>query len=332
MKTRRQLLTERRGGSLSSAALAIRDRLLQGHTDPAAELQKHIQQGIAGSEVVRVCLVEARNRLMNLPRKMRTQAVQRLPVPLALTVLKHIWKDESLWVPIVFSDQEALLALCDFAVYEGLEDIVLSWAAVEVSVRYAVGPTEGGSPHLWRGSIVRSLITAINVHGSNNSVDKGLNIFFKVMQWKATARQQTLPTSASKINLWPAVVELSSAMTSGKYNRTDPGLYSRFQKVCEDSVEYNRDDQYHFNLARLALHHPSQPDPDLMIRHIHRMLSQYRTQFDTAPHLREPYKRSLRRCHDLLRSLKRVEGSVWVTRVHEAIFEQALDTSNMASK
>ncbi|KAK4611814.1 hypothetical protein CLAFUW4_12696 [Fulvia fulva] len=253
---------------------------------------------------------------------------------MASTTLKHIWEDEHLWSTVVFGDSLAFFSLCVFAVYEGLEDVVMEWARVEASARYLARTNETYAPEVWRGSIVRSMVTAANVCSTDNSADRALSMFFKVVQWRVAGRQQRPSGTAARISLFAAAVELMNALSSGRYHNTGPQLYSTFQGLCNKSHIRPRSDfngSWELSIARLALYHPTNPDPDPTIELMRDLLARHGSGFDPVPHMRDPYKRSLQRCHELLRSQKREQDSEWITQVDKDVFGSSLDISTNVS-
>ncbi|KAK4611813.1 hypothetical protein CLAFUW4_12697 [Fulvia fulva] len=318
---------EHRLGPLSQSASALNSQLLRGEADPFTELESRIKQGTADSEIIRVCLIVAKDRLFSLPRKECSAAGQAGP-PYAARTLKYIWSDTRLWNPIACVDNHALFSLSGFSIYENLHDLVLEWARAHVPIEQSeqfLGPD-----NVWRGYLVRSMLSALNACETGNSADQVLETFFKVKDWKRAALTEQPPGPAMPIGLRPAMFEIFNALTSGVKARTSPALYDRFQRFCLDQIilGHTRNglqrNQVSLAMARLALHHPTRPDVDPAIDYIRHLLQSKDAGDALVWAMEHVTKKFIEETHRVLERQQRQADCVWVERAFESVFGQTL--------
>ncbi|KAK4541549.1 hypothetical protein LTR36_007846 [Oleoguttula mirabilis] len=269
-----RLTRERRDpGPESPAAKAVRAQLQAGSEHPVEVLQAAIAEKRAPLDAARLCLQAYYEQINQLPQAQRIQVVNAKPV--AGIFLQHIWDDDSAWTHSTLSDFEAQHWLCYFAVAEKLDRYILNWLKVIFPLE-ATQHLREEERYIWRGFLFRHLIRAYLAHASPMGADAGLIPFLnflKLRQAICNPHRGELglvqPNSSEgsgraewmTMSEWPAFVELSNALGSGKYPKTDPKLYDRFLSYAEGYGTKGGFLQRQLSIVRLRLFTPSARAP-----------------------------------------------------------------------
>ena len=257
--------------SASPTIEIVRKKLEQGHEKPTVLLKEYIDRNDARSEVVKLCLNAAYRKLQLLPR-LQCRQTMRQQDPIASHCLRYLWSDSLRWIEAI-EDHDCCKMLCYFSIGEGYEDLLIDWLKV---VRPASGlaartARDGREHQGWRGQLLRALMTAHTLPTHDHRADEALRCLFRVDQLLKDARADALeltktiaePAVAPVLftSLWPSVVELSRALTSGKFHQTDSRLYEKFEDLSDaiGKKKLIEPDTLRYNRVRLRLHHPQRP-------------------------------------------------------------------------
>ncbi|EME40407.1 hypothetical protein DOTSEDRAFT_74105 [Dothistroma septosporum NZE10] len=243
-----------------------------GVVDPFRQLHGMLASNEADTDVIRVCLLGAKDlTLAKKPRRARKEWLRGLDVPFAAKVLDHIWSNNDVWAMLI-KDDAATWALCYFAVAEGFGDLVLERISMDIDLsEYAESHK---LQHRWRGSLLRLLISAHAFNEQGHSLDAALASFFHIDELKTNQSRMFSTGHLSRLSRFPAIVELSSHLTSGLWFNTDADLFERYYKLVPRITKgkpgkiEERFRENAWGVARLALYHPLRPDAEPAIDHL----------------------------------------------------------------
>lgn len=237
-----------------------RRRLRDSGQSPFGFLQDSVQKGDASVQVIGVCLDAQMLAYQNFPRVQRQRHYQEQNEKIATESLKIIWSNEDLWLPLVAFDWSATNALCYFAVLEGIDYLLLDWLGVKVAYQ----------DHQWRGILLRSIITA-HVMLARHDADKTLSTFLSAVQMREEAmtlsrshswsdqRNRNDNSQASHLSLFPAAVQINSALAEAGYHYTSAKLFDRYLSFMSSFEGYDALGR-EYQVCRLNLFFPRRPD------------------------------------------------------------------------
>lgn len=329
-KRERQLqLAEDYCGPLSPFAREIQLKLRSSYVDPFLMLDECIERGEADSDVVRVCLLAAKDLIFKLPRTARVAEAK--PKQFALKVMTHILKDPKLWLPIALADFQAGTSLCWFAIAEGMSDKMITWIQVATDVSSHVPARAADQPGLWRGSLLCCLVEAHNLHDVDNDAGPAIQCLLKVMVNKMKLAEQMQGRRRSKdtlldLSAWPATAKLVSALTSGRVMNTDPALYDAVVEIRRRYSTKSTDVEQRLALAHLASHHPAKPSAIPAIEFIHELVTNKGGVVQEDVALTESIARLMIRAHTLLTSGKNEKAAIWMDKAYQEAFSSPMPT------
>lgn len=246
--------------ALSPVALQLERDIERDAVDPLEALKQHLENGTSTIEIVRVCLDTYRAlRLVDLSRKGRLERVRSDQIG-GLT-LKWLWSDEHRWMKVLNEDLSLFDTLCYYLVAEGRHEYILGLLRVKQ-------PTAGQLVPSWRGLVLRGLVRAMLHTKIDHSANPAIDTLFTVRTETRDLRRSDPELSRrgnddhyASTSLWPAAVELVSALRCGEWNTTSLARYTDFMKLFKE-IASKKGGDVRWALACLALHKPGHPDPD----------------------------------------------------------------------
>ncbi|KAK3639497.1 hypothetical protein LTR56_012468 [Elasticomyces elasticus] len=323
--------------SLTPEGCSLRDRLSMKQENPTLVLKELVEQGKATTETLRLCLEEHFSRLSKHPRKARIQLIQKDGI--GTLILQWLWQDNTRWVLTLDEDILLFEKLVYYLLGENMQQYVLDWIKADIPANAAHHFTRKNR-NRWRGALLRTLVAAHTVLECNGSANAALKVYFRIADDILALRASK--TAAGKgcdgyaaTSLWPAEVALGKALYSGKFPQTDSRLFNRFMSVVSPSNKnVSKTPMVLYNLAKLWLLHPSEPDPGPMLS----MLQQYYSNdvdesgypiltrmvaSGTAARVNLLF--TMVEVEHLLRSQARVVDADWVAEKHEALLSGSDD-------
>lgn len=229
-------------------------KLRDSGCSPFRFLRNSIRDGEASLGVVSVCLDAQWLAMQEHPRSQRQWKYRAQNENIATEVLRLIWSDEGLWLPLVAYDQRTTSLLCHFAVLEDIDRLLLDWVAAKVTVE----------DHSWRGSLLLALVTA-HIMLVDTSADGILSVFLKAvhMQNEATGSTRHISSSSqhggiapiSHLNLYPAAFKISGALAHPGLHYTSLSLFDSYIAFMSTSPKF---EPLHreYSISRLNLYRP----------------------------------------------------------------------------
>lgn len=114
--------------------------------------------------------------------------------------------------------------------------------------------------------MLRSLVGAYTTHACNSSHDDAIKCLLKVANMRNSRNPATSPS------LWPASIELTSALTTPFNSNTNPKLYDRFIALTNAALTEPISSMkgrlviLHFRIAQLCVWHPTEPSAANAVR------------------------------------------------------------------
>ncbi|KAK4552336.1 hypothetical protein LTR86_010507 [Recurvomyces mirabilis] len=148
--------------------------------------------------------------------------------------------------------------------------------------------------HVWRGVLLRIILEAQQMFHISRSMDPAIGTFFQMKElmdgitvqeglnrsspksapsalpgrWKAAIRRHPVLS----LNLWPAIVTVTGAITSGNYHLTSSPMFHGFCTALKEMREYGGyqtpGSNLELQLQCLQMYDPASPNPLPVIRHL----------------------------------------------------------------
>ena len=133
--------------------------------------------------------------------------------------------------------------------------------------------------HAWQRHLLRALVHAHLVLNTNGNADPAIRCFFDLIDIKdamkldcsrrVEQKKDVQPSPVVYVGLWPATVQLTAALVSGKYPNTETSLYDDFFKFRRNySGKHHNEDSKEFSHADLDVCHPRKPSAETAVRYI----------------------------------------------------------------
>lgn len=245
-------------GPLTATDQQIKRRLTIPGSSPSGILQQSIRAGTASVHAVRLCLNAQYMEVRQAPRSSQREIV-RTQDKIASIAIHHLLSDITIWGPFAMNCTEVQFQLCYFAIAEAVEDAISDWM-------FGDFPTQQVTSHVWRGSLLRCLLSAHSAYDKDENMDAGIQCFLNARaRWdrlwvEAKARQLPRPPVPS---LFPATVQLSRTLTDGFGRNTNPALFDKLIKVFAEPETHDftkrTKAEMDYDIAYLLLFHPTYP-------------------------------------------------------------------------
>ncbi|KAK5732050.1 hypothetical protein LTR17_010886 [Elasticomyces elasticus] len=260
----------------SAAALNIGMQISDDLVHPVDALQAAIDRNEATMSVLRVCLQAYVSQLQSSSHPERLNIIKEKPM--AAMALRVLWSQVLDWFETTLNDGAISKWICDLAVLEGLDDIIITWIKADLPEHVKATTKNEVELLYWRNGLLRMLVEATLDNTTDQSGDAALRVYFGIMndrenlfdpesqdyirrhgQFQKRWEELNLP-EWTRISMWPAACVLISHFGRGAFPRTSPGLYTRFTRHILKHPFKGTPAQHELSVARLNLKHPTQPD------------------------------------------------------------------------
>lgn len=303
-------------GPLNETDKEVEAKLKEIPCSPTDVLCQSIRDGTASAHVVHLCLAAQYRKIRLSSRDERDSESEGI----ASIVLRHIWTNENIWGPIVMHARQTQYFLCYFAISEGLEDYILKWTMIALPGQ---STSSDAGRNVWRGALLRNLISAKFSQDPNNEADSALQCFFAALGKKkaasiAHARGQQVDFSIICLSLLPAYVEIQKNITGGGFVFADRSLFDRFLHYQRSYPVLSRSEK-EFDTARLLLYHPQKASETSAIEILrrHKQLGNVIPKAVLSPQGSVNFKRFLQRTVDVAEANCNFEDVAWVLKYYK---------------
>ena len=242
--------------------------------DHVSRLKQRLTSADPDFESVKIHLHELSRCMLSLPPSKRDDEAKRY-LPGGLT-LQWLWKHNLHLKKKFVDDPEMMDLLALLLVAEKLDHFIEQWIVVEIEPKIVQSLGHGGFH--WRSTLWRALVRA-ELKLGGNSADAAIQRLFTIQGLKEKAlkalKAQKANAATGDGQFWqasahPAEVVLTSLLTSGKHDsrghfwETKASQYERLERfIAADARHQARNIDW--MLSKLALWHPTQPDPNLAL-------------------------------------------------------------------
>ena len=247
--------------TLSPIGSKVHQRLASKKEHPAAILRDLTATHAITALPVDAILIPLRElvrRFSGVHQNVRKKEVLREPMAAAL--LQYLWAHQDLWWNFTCRAHNELALLSLYAEIEGFGHFIVDWLQIPVPEH----DYSSSSPEMsnWRGFLLRTIVSARLACGEDQSADKALQTFFEVNAAKLAAKHDGQSSAGDvplfRLSIKPAMIELTSALSSRRFLGTRADLYDRFVRLHGNyggMTPIEKD----FAQAQLALAHPTRP-------------------------------------------------------------------------
>lgn len=223
----------------------------RGIIGPEAALQEQISKGSADADVVAACIRGAMSLSIARP--------EAPPGNIASLILQHIWEDSQLWSRFVYAHPNAFLYLCQFAVSERLDKILVDWLFVQDKAVVPTRPIRGADREsYWRSALLANLAHAYFLRDRN--LNSAIMLLFKVLK----RRMSIEPHGACRIPYQAASVQICRHLIRHEGAAgTKPKLFDQFKGFYKRSAHIygkaNNRISHELDMVHLECVHPAKP-------------------------------------------------------------------------
>lgn len=238
-------------GPLSSEADQLLKDIRRGIIGPESALQEQISKGSADADVVAACLRGAMSLSILRP--------EAPPGNIASMILQHIWGNSQLWSRFVYAHPNAFLYLCQFAVSERLDKILVDWLFVQDKAVIPMRPLRGADREsYWRSALLANLAHAY--FSRDRNLNSAIMLLFKVVRRRMSIASHdagSIPHQAASLQICRHLIRHEGAAgTKPKLFDQFKGFYDRSAHVYEKA---NNRISHELDMVHLECVHPTKP-------------------------------------------------------------------------
>lgn len=346
---------DRRGERWRASDEAAELRAELSTNEPFEILLNHLRRNKARDSyyAIDLCFMHVWQSLLQEPPHLRLSALQHPDRRQSCEeCVTYILATQSLWLPLFLYHERSRFLLILFAVSLGRDYKVLDCLRCDpVTEEKMIHPKGAISrARKWRDNALRDLIRIqIAVHASGR-IHTSIRSLLKMSNWKAwisareydawKARKKSLVRSAEApgpavphlrlINSWSQIAWAYLARGNKGGSET---LWNGFLALGDALIGHEETDDsnrvYKFQLARLNLHHPTNPNPDPLLKYLK---SEGKIDLTTDAPGRGLYEAELKWLRQMLRYSGRQGDAEWLDDAYEKAVEESVAQSQMIRK
>lgn len=313
---------------LSPSDLTVQSRLKTPTCNPTKILQQAIAAGTASVHVVRLCLEAQYQQVAHVPRTRRRQMAMAQD-NIASMVLDYILQGQHLWGPLAMHCTKAQFHLSYYAIIHGIETRLLTLVEADMSGEKVQS--------MWRGSLLRNVITAYENLDYENNKDSAIRCFLDMLAKRQNAQRKhgeelarnpnvRMP-SILYLNMLSSCVKLSDLLTKNESKNTSSKLFDQLIEAYGSpgtfSPGYPRN-QIEYDIAGLLLFYPSYPKDTAAVQLLRKFAAGDVNAFPdriTTPKGQKWFKKFLQRTVDVLQANGNTSESDWIKRTFQVLLD-----------